>query len=290
MRRTPAPTRVVAADLVPVALERARTKVGQDPRLDTVVCDLEGSPRLALERWIAGDLADPRALAERVPGVHHGSLERLLETRDDGVFAALRGREPDLGALCRRLRLPGNAEDLLYDLNLLTRCLVGRVQEEDARSGLRLLPETVLDPSGLPFACESFDRVTLSLVLSYIQHPEDLLFEVHRVLRPGGVMVLSSMRVDSDTSRIYLDLIARLERGEEDSRSEEHSQKELLRAARSFAAHASTLYRREEEGLFRFYDDAGLVDMVSRRGFVEPRVDREFGSPPQAVVVRCCKA
>jgi hypothetical protein len=68
------------------------------------------------------------------------------------------------------------------------------------------------------------------------------------------------------------------------------SRRELLDSARHFVDHAAELFRLEEEGLFRFYDAARLVDLVQRRGFVDARVERSFGSPPQAVVVTCRKA
>ena len=47
--------------------------------------------------------------------------------------------------------------------------------------------------------------------------------------------------------------------------------------------------RIEEEGLFRFYDAPALSDLVTRRGFVDPRIDMAFGHPPQAVVITCQK-
>ena len=281
--------RVVAVDLVPSALERLREKVGEEPRLETLCCDLEGSPGVALRRWIAGDLFDPLELADRVPGIHRGALRRLLDTGDEGVVAALRGRELDLERLSRRLRLPRNAEDLLVDLNRVARCLGGRLRREEVAAELRCLAESVLEPGGLPFPDESFDRVTLSLVLSYVQHPADLLFEIRRVLRRGGLLVVSSMRIDSDTSKVYLDLVGRLEQGLEGQGDGSYTREQLIEAARSFSAHAADLYRLEEEGLFRFYDGGGLREDLSRRGFVDPRVAHGFGTPPQAVVVRCSR-
>jgi hypothetical protein len=58
---------------------------------------------------------------------------------------------------------------------------------------------------------------------------------------------------------------------------------------RQFADHAAELVRLEEEGLFRFYDSDRLLDLVARRGFVDGRVERAWGRPPQAAVVTCRK-
>ena len=46
--------------------------------------------------------------------------------------------------------------------------------------------------SGLDFADESFDLVFCSEVIEHLVRPERLVAEVHRVLRPGGRLVLST--------------------------------------------------------------------------------------------------
>lgn len=282
--------RCVAVDLVPEALARLRAKLPDEPRLETVVADLAGSPALAIRRWLAGDLASPQRLASRLPGVHRGALDRLLAADDDGVHAALRGREVDLAALAARARLPDNAAALAVELNTVMRVARGRLSPAAAASTLRALPADLFDaPTGLPFPDASFDAVSMSLLLSYLGHPEDCLFEAARVLRPGGRLVVSSMVVDADSSKLYLDLVARCERLEDAAIPAGQSRESLLASAREFVAHAAELFRIEEEGLFRFYDADALVRLVVERGFVEPRVTRSFGAPPQAVIVTCVK-
>ncbi len=49
----------------------------------------------------------------------------------------------------------------------------------------------VADAVALPFEDESFDMVTCQTLLIYALHPEKMLFEMARVLKPGGVLVLS---------------------------------------------------------------------------------------------------
>jgi hypothetical protein len=98
---------------------------------------------------------------------------------------------------------------------------------------------------------------------------------------------------DSDSSRLYLDLVERLAAlpqdklpaGADPVAAREH----LVGSARRFVDHAAELFRLEEEGLFRFFDPAELSAMVARRGFVDVKVVRSFGAPPQAVVVTCRK-
>jgi ubiquinone/menaquinone biosynthesis C-methylase UbiE len=281
---------VTAVDLVPEALAQLRRKSGDDPRLATLAHDLEGTPRSAVRRWLAGDLPSMRALAERVPGVHRASLDRLLETPDERIHALLRGREVDLVAVASELRLPPTAVRLLSDLNTLGRLERGRLDVAAAADGLAVLPRSLLDgPPGLPFDDQAFDAVGMSLVLSYLDHPDDVLSECFRVLRPGGRLVVSSLVTDSESSKLYLDLVDRLSTLPESDIPEGRTREQLLDSARQFVDHAAELFRLEEEGLFRFYGPDRLADLVLRRGFVDVHVDRAFGDPPQAVIVTCRK-
>jgi len=113
------------------------------------------------------------------------------------------------------------------------------------------------------------------------------------VLRPGGVLVASTMMTDSDSSRTYLDLVRRLEQLPESEipagADPVQTRQFLANAARRFVEHASELYRLEEEGHFRFYSEEGFASLFARRGFVSISVERSFGSPPQALVVTCRK-
>jgi ubiquinone/menaquinone biosynthesis C-methylase UbiE len=54
-------------------------------------------------------------------------------------------------------------------------------------------PRLRADAEALPFAHAAFDVVVAALVLSHTAHPERLVGEMARVLRPGGVGVLSDL-------------------------------------------------------------------------------------------------
>ncbi len=281
---------VVAVDLVPEALTKAASKVASDQPLRTVVSDLDGTPRRAMRRWLAGDLPSVRQLAERIPGVHRPSFEHLVGLQDDRVTAALQGREVEVGALAAELRLDPAARRLLHDLQVLGRVERGRLTVVDAQAALQVLPPSLLDGSPqLPFEDGSFDGVGMSLLLSYLDHPDDLLFEAYRVLRPGGRLMLSSLVTDSESSKFYLDLVARFEQMPVSEIPAGSTREDLLDSVRRFADHAGDLCRLEEEGLFRFYDADRLVDLVLRRGFVDAHVQRAWGSPAQAAIVTCRK-
>jgi ubiquinone/menaquinone biosynthesis C-methylase UbiE len=142
----------------------------------------------------------------------------------------------------------------------------------------------------LPIARGSADAVLASLLLSYVSHPEDLLGQIHDVLRPGGRLVVSTMRRDADISKIYVDGIAELP----PDRVREHFGMEAGRRfselQRQFLNHAARLMTLEEEGVFRFWDSAELAAAVSKVGFTNVVAAPAFGEPPQAVVVSAVRA
>lgn len=61
---------------------------------------------------------------------------------------------------------------------------------EKAR-GRGLEAEVIEDASSLPFEDDSFDAAVCSEVLEHLFNPQDALAEIHRVLRPGGRLILS---------------------------------------------------------------------------------------------------
>ncbi len=52
---------------------------------------------------------------------------------------------------------------------------------------------TVGDAEVLPFKANSFDAVASLLAFSYLRHPEDMLRESYRVLKPGGVLSICTL-------------------------------------------------------------------------------------------------
>jgi demethylmenaquinone methyltransferase / 2-methoxy-6-polyprenyl-1,4-benzoquinol methylase len=78
---------------------------------------------------------------------------------------------------------------------------VGRDRLLDA--GL-VLPTAVCDAEKLPFEAESFDRVSVGFGLRNMTHKEVALAEMHRVLRPGGkLLVLEFSRVAQPLAKAY---------------------------------------------------------------------------------------
>jgi demethylmenaquinone methyltransferase / 2-methoxy-6-polyprenyl-1,4-benzoquinol methylase len=86
------------------------------------------------------------------------------------------------------------------DINL-SMLRVGRDRLLDA--GL-VLPTTVCDAEKLPFESESFDRVSVGFGLRNMTHKDRALAEMHRVLKPGGkLLVLEFSKVARPLEKAY---------------------------------------------------------------------------------------
>ena len=56
----------------------------------------------------------------------------------------------------------------------------------------------------LPFKNEFFDVVTCLEVIEHLHNPDNLIKEIYRVLKPGGVLILSTPNLASLTNRLLL--------------------------------------------------------------------------------------
>ena len=78
------------------------------------------------------------------------------------------------------------------------------VSRAAARQAIDLVPGALVTATArhLPFADSSFDAVTLWDVLEHLADPHACIGEVHRVLRPGGRLALSTGDVGSWVARL----------------------------------------------------------------------------------------
>ncbi len=117
------------------------------------------------------------------------------ERRDEGDFVFVPERIPwfveaigrgkrvlDLGCRSGALTRHFLEENSVVGLDVDAAAL-----EKAAALGIEPVQANVEDP--LPFESASFDTVVAGELLEHLQFPDALVAEVHRVLRPGGVLV-----------------------------------------------------------------------------------------------------
>jgi SAM-dependent methyltransferase/pimeloyl-ACP methyl ester carboxylesterase len=130
-------------------------------------------------------------------------------------------------------------------------------------------------PVPLPFADDCFDVICCSLVLSYLKQPQALLRELQRVLRPGGSLVLSSMKPFCDMSVIYRDFISQQVTIQD------------VEAARNLLRAAGNIKLKEEKGYYAFFSEEELAALTVAAGLRVASVHRSLGD--QANVIKAVK-
>lgn len=297
-------------DLVPEGVERTREKILAAcsergllvPFLRGVVADLEVSRFAAIADFLDGRLWGVEGLVHRVEGLPFATAHKLAEGYGKELHAILRG-EPAAPGRVRELcpALDEREIEIALEIGRAARFLLGRLLPEDLRPGapadpaartarhlcFRHLhfgdstPGLRLD---LPDGC--FDRIGSSLVLPYLYDPLASLREMHRLLKPGGTLVVSSIRPNFDPSKLYTEgaeiLAAQAEAGDERAARK-------LEALRHFANMISRLIELEEDGRFRFLDGPALEALLAEAGFSRVHCFEALGSPPTAIVARAEK-
>lgn len=311
----PLPREVTLADYVPEALETARRKFRRLsrearvalPKLHFRTVDLECSRFLPFAQALDGGGFRWDALRGGVEGLSGKLLDRFAREGGAPAIRMARGEDPtgesagalagafgkegvkilaDLGRAARFLRGTLVAEDLKDpgSVDLGNRAAYGKLTAGSLR-WKRLAFGNAGRSSRLPFQADAFDRIVSSLVICYLYRPQGTIAEFHRLLAPGGVLVLSSMKPDADISRIYMRLIERLRSSEEIEIPRGLTREDLLNSARTFLNKAADILNLEEDGAFEFLPKEDLVAMLRSAGFRNIRVVGSFGDPPQAFVL-----
>jgi len=112
----------------------------------------------------------------------------------------------------------------------------------------------------------SFDKICCNLVLSYVPDDASTLNELWRVLKPGGRMVVTSLKPHADLTEVYR---AFLKMADTDKEIED---------ARCLLANAGMIKAREVEGLYSFYSDKELESMLLQLGARRVHVASAFSN------------
>jgi SAM-dependent methyltransferase/alpha-beta hydrolase superfamily lysophospholipase len=124
----------------------------------------------------------------------------------------------------------------------------------------------------LPLKDRYFDKICCNLVLSYLGDPIPALADLFRSLRPGGKIVVSSLKPHADLSQIYRDFIQVSRTAEE------------LEQARLVLNNTGMIKHKEAEGYYQFFSEAELRELLEEAGGSDVQVFRSFGDQANVAV------
>lgn len=167
-----------------------RSKISDsDPRLEALRLQREAARKLAFER------GETSAIRQPFEGLSTQKIVRATIDKIRDLSPNLQGDYLDVGAgngelidrVIREFSVKPHACDYRNDLMTI--------------GGLRV-DAVDLNSEPLPYANDSFDLVTCTEVVEHLEHYRLALREIHRVLRPGGVFVVSTPNVLNLRSRL----------------------------------------------------------------------------------------
>ncbi len=308
------PQRIEAVDLVSAALDRAKRRVESAPRRQELkyefrVLNLETSRLTPVQRFLAGEYHRPACLRGRISGLTDELVAKL-----EGAYGAATG---DLvHAACRGMNvapsdlafLEPDVRAVVADLGRAARLLKGTLTDDDLRTDRAAEARTLralgrgheihaghlwlerLDfgeaacPAPLDLPDATYDRILASLVLPYLANADETLAELVRALKSGGRLVASTLKPDTDISRLQETLVERVERGEI-TPPVNATREWLLQELRAYTGMAAYLLRLTQERTFRFFDASELASLMSKAGLRDLEIQGSFGSPAQAFVI-----
>lgn len=127
----------------------------------------------------------------------------------------------------------------------------------------------------LPFADNSIDKICSSLVVSYLKDPVSFVSELRRILKPGGVAVLSSMKPDCDMTVLFHEFI-----------SMDTSEAEIVGNAERLLGAAGKIKLKEQSGIYGFFSEEEMVAITTAAGFSEQDSFRSMGNQVNVIRVR----
>ncbi len=285
------PAHITVADLIPEAMRQAtrkltsRFEVLRDPkRFSLLVLDLEMSAFLAVRRFLDGEIGTFEEMADRIENLSLESAIRIQEDYSPRLHRILRGEQitPALDDWLRT-RFDLHEYRVIIDFNQAARYVRGLTPGRPKFRRL-VLPGSLEGTLHLPIKPGWYNKILMSLVLSYIFNPAETLAEVHRIIRPGGLLVLSSMRPDTDASGPFTRLLEKIETMPPEDIPARWPKPLLLESLRAFLNDAQELVDLEEAGTFDFFDPEKLEGFLEETGWEILRAIPTYGSPPQGYV------
>jgi len=308
---------LVLVDLVQEALDKSRAKCEKlfhsyisllPQKIKFIQMDLDPNRLIPVEKFIKDATLDFNFLRNRIDGLISVTIDHLLQKASPRLYKIMRGTiltSDDHSYLKENF----NNEDYeaVVDFNRASRFINKDLIAQDMVDGKYVHQRLIshedymnirtydiafkrlnFSNNGLElnmnFNSNYFNKIAASLFISYLYNPDDIIYEFYRILKPGGRLLVSSMKPDSDISLIFTDYIYKVKKF--DIKDTEIKDQEMnLIAARAMLNEAAGLFELEEDGYFKFYSDNELVCMLKNAGFENIKVTSSMGKPEQAIII-----
>ncbi|NTU51378.1 MAG: methyltransferase domain-containing protein [Candidatus Aminicenantes bacterium] len=286
------PAQITIADLVPDAMGQARQKLRVSGmagkaagRFDLIGLDLEMSRFLAIRRFLNGEISSFEEMADKVENLNLDSAMKIQEDYSPRLHRILRGERITTDHDdWLKTRFDVREYRIISEFNQAAR-YVRRLDLARPEYRRLILPGTLEGTFYLPIKPGCYNKILMSLVLSYIFNPAETLREVRRIIEPGGLLVLSSMRPDTDASGPFTRLLEKIEAMPEAALPSGMPKSLLLDSLRSFLNDAQALSELEEAGTFDFFAQERLETLLDEAGWISLRKIPSYGDPPQGYIV-----
>jgi SAM-dependent methyltransferase len=253
-------------------------------RFDLVAVDLEMSRFLAVRRFLDGEAGTFEEMADKVENLTLESAIKIQEDYSPRLHRILRGeRITPAHDDWLKTRFDLQEYRIITDFNHAARYVRGLAGGKPDLRRL-LMPGTLEGTFHLPVKAGWYNKILMSLVLSYIFNPAETLREARRIIMPGGLLVLSSMRPDTDASGPFTRLLEKIEAMPPEALPPERPKTLLIESLRAFLNDAQELVDLEEAGTFDFFDPEKLEALLEETGWEILRIIPSYGTPPQGYV------
>lgn len=310
-------THIVLVDLVQEALDKSRAKCEKlfnshksllPKKIQFIQMNLDPNRLIPVEKFLKNSNLDFNFLRNRIEGLMNITIDQLLKKTSARLYNLMRGanlNHDDHSYLKDNF----NKDDYetIVEFNRASRFINKNLSAQDMVNGkyvqqglnshedyMNIQTDDILfkklgfSNSGLElnlnFRPDYFNKIVASLFISYLYNPDDIIYEFYRMLKPGGRLLVSSMKPDSDISLIFTDYIYKVKKLDL-ADTEIKDQEMNLIAARAMLNEAAALFELEEDGFFKFYSDNELVSMLKNAGFENIKVTSSLGKPGQAVII-----
>jgi ubiquinone/menaquinone biosynthesis C-methylase UbiE len=310
-------THLVLVDLVREALDKSKAKCEKifksykslvPEKIELIQMDLDPNRLIPVKKFVKEDSLDFNFLRNRIDGLMNITIDQLLQNNSPRLYAIMKGAvlTPDDSAYLRDIFSMEAYETILefnraarfINKNLFAHDMIDEkyvhqnlIRDEDyinIRTSDLIFERLDFSKNGLEmnlnFKANYFDKIVASLFISYLYNPDDIIYDFYRMLKPGGRLLVSSMKPDSDISLIFTDYINKVQKFDL-ADTEIKDQEMNLTAARAMLNEAASLFELEEDGYFKFYSDKELVSMLENAGFENITVTSSLGKPEQVVII-----